>query len=441
MNSRIHIFLPALLMLLTCLVVSQSRASMTIEITQGVSGALPIAIVPFGSAPNLILSSDEQLASIVQADLIRSGRFKSVDEKDFITQPHEGHEVNFRDWRLLDVPYLLIGKVSSGAQQGTFDIQFQLFDVFKAEQLEGVILRNVEKSRLRSAAHQISDLVYELLTGEKGAFSTRIMYVVVEPKPSGRSLYSLQVADIDGHDPKKILTSSEPMMSPSWSPDGEWVAYVSYEHDGSSAIFVQEVSTGQRRMVSKQPGINGAPAWSPDGKRLALTLSKGRNPDIYILDLASDRLQRITKSYAIDTEPSWAPDGESLVFTSDRGGNPHIYQYSFTSGKIERVTYEGRYNARASFSPDGRLLTFIHRPKQRFNVAVMTLATGELQILSDGRLDESPSFSPNGSMIIYATEDGHRGVLAAVSVDGSVKQRLAVQEGDIREPAWAPFNR
>ena len=413
---------------------------MTIEITQGVSGALPIAIVPFGSAPNVLLSQGDNPSDIVQADLIRSGRFKSVDNKDFITQPHEGHEVNFRDWRLLDVPYLLIGKVSSG-EEGMFDIQFQLFDVFKSEQMEGIILRNIEKSRLRSAAHQISDLVYEVLTGEKGAFSTRIMYVVVEPKPSGRHLYSLQVADIDGHNPKKILTSSEPMMSPSWSPNGEWVAYVSYEHDGSSAIFVQEISTGQRRVVSKQPGINGAPAWSPDGKRLAITLSKGSNPDIYILDLASDTLQRITKSYAIDTEPSWAPDGESLVFTSDRGGNPHIYQYGFASGKIKRLTYEGRYNARASFSPDGRFLTFIHRPDKRFNVAVMTLSSGELQILSDGRLDESPSFSPNGSMIIYATEDDNRGVLAAVSVDGSVKQRLAMQEGDIREPAWAPFNR
>ncbi len=417
---------------------TQAQAAMTIEITQGVSGALPIAVVPFGQAPTVVLSED--ISSTVEADLLRSGRFKTVDHKDFIASPHEGHEVNFRDWRLLDVPYLLIGKIQETGN-GYYDIQFQLFDIFKQEQMEGVILRNVAENRLRSAAHQISDLVYEVLTGEKGAFSTRIMYVVAEPKPSGRTLYSLQVADIDGYHPQKILTSSEPIMSPAWSPDGEWVAYVSYERDGSSAIFVQKVATGERRMVSSKQGINGAPAWSPDGKRLALTLSKGTNPDIYILDLASDKLQRITNNYAIETEPSWAPDGSSIIFTSDRGGNPHIYQYRFADGKIKRLTFEGRYNARASFSPDGKMITFIHRPGKKFQVAVMELESGAIQVLSDGRLDESPSFAPNGSMIIYATEDNNRGVLAAVSVDGSVKQRLAMQEGDVREPAWAPFNR
>ncbi len=419
------------------LLMPQSHAAMTIEITQGVSSALPIAVVSFAIAPNVVL--DQDVSGIIEADLIRSGRFKSVDENDFITRPHEGGEVDFRDWRLLNVPYLLIGKISS-REEGNFDIQFQLFDVFKSEQLEGVILRNVAQDRLRGAAHQISDLVYEVLTGEKGAFSTRIMYVVAESKPSSRHLYSLQVSDIDGYGPQEILTSSEPIMSPSWAPDGEWVAYVSYESNGSSAIFVQEVATGQRRMVSSHEGINGAPAWSPDGKRLALTLSKGTNPDIYILDLASGKLQRITKNYAIDTEPSWSPDGKRIVFTSDRGGNPHIYQYSLIDRQIKRITFEGRYNARASFSPDGKLLTFIHRPDKRFNVAIMDVSTGEIQILSEGRLDESPSFSPNGGMIIYATEDRYRGVLAAVSVDGSVKQRLAMQEGDIREPAWAPFN-
>ncbi len=441
------------LMILALLFSQQSRTAMTIEITQGVSSALPIAIVPFYIPPNTELSQD--VSAIVQADLIRSGRFKAVAEKDFITRPHEGHEVNFRDWRLLDVPYLLIGKVlsqqpakivsqSSGYEvshpSGDVDIQFQLFDVFKGEQMEGVILRNIEPSRLRSAAHQISDLLYEVLTGDKGAFSTRIMYVISEDKLAGQRLYSLEVADIDGYNPQTVLSSSEPIMSPAWSPNGESIAYVSYERDGSSAIFVQEVATGERRMVSNHKGINGAPAWSPDGKRLAITLSKGSNPDIYILDLASERLQRITKNYAIDTEPSWSPDGRQIVFTSDRGGNPHIYQYDFSDRQIKRITFDGRYNARASFSPDGKFLTFIHRPNKRFYVAVMELATGAIQRLSDGGLDESPSFAPNGSMIIYATQEKNRGVLAAVSVDGSVRQRLAVQEGDVREPAWAPFN-
>ncbi len=429
-----HLLLMASLLLLAA---SQSHAEMTIEITQGVSGALPIAIVPFGLAPNVVL--DQDVSGIVQADLVRSGRFKSVDENDFITRPHEGGEVNFRDWRLLDVPYLLIGKVSS-REEGFFDIQFQLFDVFKSEELEGLTLHKVTQDRLRGAAHQISDLVYEVLTGEKGAFSTYIMYVVAEPRPGNRHKYSLQISDIDGYGPQTILTSSEPVMSPSWAPDGERVAYVSYENNGSPAIFVFEIYTKKRRMVSHHEGINGAPAWSPDGKKLALTLSKGTNPDIYILDLASDKLQRITKNYAIDTEPAWSPDGNNIVFTSDRGGNPHIYQYNLIDRKIKRITFEGRYNARASFSPDGKLLTFIHRLDKHFNVAVMEMSTGAVQILSEGRLDESPSFSPDGGMIIYATEDRYRGILATVSVDGSVKQRLAMQKGDIREPAWAPFN-
>ncbi|VAW88191.1 Tol-Pal system beta propeller repeat protein TolB [hydrothermal vent metagenome] len=438
MNSSIKIFSYLLLSSLFLLAMSQSRAAMTIEITQGVSGALPIAVVPFGMAPNMVL--DQDVSGIVQADLIRSGRFKSVDESDFITRPHKGSEVNFRDWRLLDVPYLLIGKVSS-REEGNFDIQFELFDVFKSERLEGRLLSNISQDDLRGAAHQISDLVYEVLTGVKGAFSTRIMYVVAEPKPGSNSRYSLQVSDVDGYGSQEILGFSEPIMSPSWSPGGEWIAYVSYENNGHPAIFVHNIWTKQRRMVSGQIGINGAPAWSPDGKRLALTLSKGTNPDIYILDLASDVIQRITKNYAIDTEPSWAPDGNSIVFTSDRGGTPHIYQYNLADRQIKRVTFEGRYNARASFSPDGKLLTFIHRSNKNSNVAVMEISTGAVRVLSDGLEDESPSFSPNGSMIIYATEDRYRGVLAVVSVDGSVKQRLAVQEGDIREPAWAPFKK
>jgi len=411
-------------------------APLTIEITESEMGALPIAVVPFGwqgsgQAPN------EDIAAIIDADLKRSGRFKTMPSKDMIAFPHTGTNVDFRDWRVLGMESLVVGQVKPNGVGG-YIVRFQLFDVFKGEQLTGYSIPTTARD-LRATAHHISDLIYEKLTGQRGAFATRVAYITSIAQTEGKRKIALQVADADGYHPQTIVTSTEPLMSPAWSPDGLKLAYVSFEK-GRPSIFVQEVYTGKRQRVASFKGINGAPAWSPDGRKLALTLSKDGNPDIFILDLAKRTLLPLSRHYAIDTEPAWSPDGKYIIWTSDRGGRPQIYRIPSGGGKAERITFEGKYNARASYSPDGKLITMVTQIGQEFRISVLDLASSQLQVLSDGILDESPSFAPNGSMVIYATKIKGQGELAAVSVDGRVKQRLALQAGDVREPAWAPYS-
>jgi TolB protein len=415
---------------------TNTQAALTIEITQGMEGALPIAIVPFdwqGPLPE----APVDIAGVITADLYRSGRFAPLPEKDFLARPHEGSQINFTNWRILDIDNLVVGRLRTIGDE--YVVQFQVFDVFRTTQVTGYSIRTNEQN-LRHTAHQISDIVYEALIGEPGAFATRIAYVTETRNASGKSRYSLRVADADGFNPQPILNSNQPLMSPSWSPDGKKLAYVSFEN-GRPHIFIQNVRTGSRQLVSSHKGLNGAPAWSPDGRRLAIVLSKDGSPDIYIMNLDNNRLQRLTRSYAIDTEPAWTPDGRSIIFTSDRGGGPQIYRVGIADGREERLTFEGPYNARPSLSPDGQLLTMVHGDNGIYNIAVMEMDTGALRILTDARLDESPSFAPNGSMILYATEDRNRGVLQAVSVDGRVRQRLFLQQGDAREPAWSPYDK
>jgi TolB protein len=292
-------------------------------------------------------------------------------------------------------------------------------------------------ANLRRTAHQIADVIFEKLTGIPGAFATRIAYVTDERGADGAERLALKVADADGHNPQTIVSSTEPLMSPAWSPDGRRIAYVSFENR-RHAIYVQELLTGHREKLAAYEGINGAPAWSPDGRRIAMTLSKDGNPEIYVMELASKRLTRLTDHYAIDTEPGWSPDGRWIVFTSDRGGAPQVYRMSSSGGSATRVTFQNPYNARPSYSPDGRQLVMVTRESGQYRIALLDLENRVLQVLTRGQLDESPSFAPNGSMIIYATRSGRRGVLAAVSADGSVHQRLALEEGDVREPAWSP---
>ena len=409
--------------------------ALEIEITQGVEGALPIAVVPFpytgkGTPPG------QDVAAIITADLKRSGRFDTLPLGDMLARPSRADQVDFRDWRAVNVENLVIGEVLPNGPSG-FMVRFRLFDVLRGAQITGYSLATTQND-LRSTAHQIADVIYEELIGQRGAFATRIAYITSVRDRGGKDRVHLKVADADGYNAQTIVSSSEPLMSPAWSPDGRRLAYVSFEKRQPS-IWIQEVFSGKRRKVTSFKGINGAPAWSPDGRYLAMALSKDGNPDIFIMDLRRRSLRPLTRHWAIDTEPAWSPDGRYIVFTSDRGGSPQIYRKPVSGGPAERITFEGGYNARASYSPDGRYLTLVTRVNGDYRIGMLDTSNGSLRIMSRGKLDESPSFAPNGSMIIYAGRDRGRGVLAAVSTDGRVRQRLALQAGDVREPAWSPY--
>jgi TolB protein len=423
------------LILLLLAAMPPAWSALTIEITQGMEGAVPIAVVPFGWS-GTGGSAPENISAIISADLNRSGRFEALPDSDLIAYPTEGSQVQFQNWRMVNVDNLVIGKISEAGQQ--YNVQFQLFDVFRSNQLAGYSF-TVGRQDLRRVAHHISDLIYEKLTGEHGAFNTQIAYVTTSGSP-GNKTYTLLVADSDGYNPQTILTSREPLMSPTWSPDASQLAYVSFENK-TAQIYVQELRTGTRRKLTSFKGINGAPSWSPDGRSLAVTLSRDGNPEIYTMDLKSNTLRRLTNSAGIDTEPVWAPDGKSIVFTSDRGGSAQLYRVPAGGGQARRLTFEGNYNAGADFSPDGRKIAMVHSAGGSYRIAVLDLGSGNLRVLTDGPLDESPSFSPNGSMIIYATAAGNREVLAAVSVDGRFRQRLSLQAGNVREPVWSPFGK
>lgn len=414
----------------------QAHALLTIEITGGSEAALPIAVVPFGSEG---FAAPEDISAVIRNDLASSGRFAPLPKEDLISQPSDKEQVNFADWRLLRSEGLLIGKVSSQDGQ-TYQVQFQLFDVYKGQQIVGKRYQ-VPASGLRALAHQIADVVYETLTGEPGVFSTRLAFVTVIKNADGTKRFALQVSDADGANPRTVLQSTQPILSPNWSPEGERLTYVSFEN-GKAEVFVQELRTGRRNSVAAFKGLNSAPSWSPDGNRLALTLSKAGNPEIYVLELASGKLSRVThNSQAIDTEPVWMPNSNEIVFTSDRGGRPQIYKVSADGGRASRLTFEGSYNASPDISPDGRMMTMVHGMRGRFYIAVQDLQSGAIQVLTQTGMDESPSFAPNGRMILYATEQKGSGVLAAVSVDGRIHQRLGDSGAVVREPAWSPLSK
>jgi TolB protein len=414
-----------------------AQAQLEIEIISGNPSALPIAIVPFewqDAAPPPITSVDE----IISSDLYRSGLFDPMDVEDMADRPVEEEQIRFGTWRLLKVDYVVIGKVRTPADGEGHELVYQLFDVHSQERLLSRIT-TVGPGDLRFGAHRVADAIYEALTGVPGAFSTRIAYVTATGEGDG-TRYELVVADADGYAPQSIVGSPEPLLSPAWSPDGRKLAYVSFEK-GNSAIYLQDVATGGRELISSGVGINGAPSFSPDGKKMALTLSRTGNPEIFVRDMATGRTEQITNHWSIDTEAVWAPDGQFIYFTSDRGGKPQIYRVSPRGGTPQRVTLEGEYNARASVSPDGRKIAVAQGRGNEYRIAVWDIETERFTILTPGKLDESPSFAPNGSMILYATREGDRGVLSAVSADGSVRQRLILSEGDVREPAWSPVIR
>ena len=423
--------------LLAAFLMNAANAVIEFRITRSTEAKQRIAIVPFGwQHGGEPLPVD--VAAIVAGDLARTGLFEPIPFESLPSRPFRHDQINFKDWRLLGPGNLVIGNVTPSVNGG-YVVEFQLYDVLRSKQVVGFQLTSSSQA-MRRVAHKIADQIYMKLTGVRGAFDTKVAYVTEVRNADGEARYALSVADVDGHNESAILDSARPVMSPSWSPDGKKLAYVSFESD-QPRIFIQDIATGERERIASFPGINGAPAFSPDGHHLAMTLSKDGNPEIYVMHLRTKRLRRVTRNVAIDTEPSWSPDGQSLVFTSDRGGQAEIYRTAVEGGRPERITFEGSYNARAVYSPDGTKLALVHRDEGRYRIGLLDLENGALQVLTESELDESPSFAPNGSMILYATTDGTGPVLAAVSPDGRMHQRLAVQTGGVREPAWSPFRK
>ncbi len=431
--NRPHVLLAMIGLVMVC---PRSWAELVVEVTKGQDDAIPIAVVPFNSPTEAAAPFD--VAQLVGDDLARSGRFKSMARKDMIETPHTGASISFDDWRRLNNDYIVVGQLQA-ENADRYNIVFELYNVLTRQRLLGYQI-SANKAGLRLASHQVADMVFQKILGVRGAFATRVAYVSVLGHVPNKS-YQLVVADADGMNPRVVMQSNEPLMSPSWSPDGQSLAYVSFE-GRLPTVYVQELRTGERRRVSARAGVNQAPAWSPDGKKLALTLStRDGNLDIYTLDLASQALTRITDDPGIDTEPQWSNDGRSLYFTSDRAGGPQIYRVGIQPGdKPRRLTFQNAYNARPRLSPDESQLAFVTQEEGAYRIATMDLrGRGDVQVLTRGHFDVSPSYAPNGAEIIYASRDRGRGVLALVSADGRVQERLVSSEGEVQEPAWSPF--
>jgi TolB protein len=405
-----------------------ARAQLTIEIIGGGANQIPVAVLPFVGETVL----PQSITEIVEQDLTRSGRFRTLFVGGISPLPSEIAQVSFADWKSRLADALVIGQANR-LPDGRFEVRFRLLDVPKQAQIGGVAY-TLTAAQVRLTAHKIADFIYEKLTGERGVFSTRIAYVV---KQGAR--FELRVADADGQNAQSILKSQEPIMSPAWSPDGTRMAYVSFQNK-KPILFVQNLSASrQPAPVAAYRGSNSAPAWSPDGKTLAAVLTRDGNSQIYLMNADGTNLRRLTRSDAIDTEPFFTPDGQSIYFTSDRGGSPQIYRMAASGGEPARVTFDGDYNVSPRVSPDGKTLVFISRINGRFQLMSMDLESRQIQALTDGQRDESPTFAPNGRIILYASDVDNRGVLAAVSSDGRFKQRLGIQAADIREPSWGPF--
>lgn len=426
-------------LLAQCLVLQAALAAETLDtiiIDAGYDKQTRIAVVPFDAGPEF--SREPDLSEIIAFDLQRSGQFAPLDRNDMLSFPSRPDQMILRDWRVQGQEYVLIGSVRTVAE-GNTRVDYYLYDIVNdrqmlAEQITG------SRAEWRTLAHRIADDVFEAVTGIPGAFATRIVYVLAQGAGSPEARYSLEIADSDGERSRTLYASEQPIMSPSWGPEGRRIAFVTWQ-DRRQIIVILDLQSGTRETFTQFTGINGSPVFSPDGEHLAMVLSRDGNPEIYTMSLADRRLRRLTRHHAIDTEPSYSPDGRYIIFTSDRGGSPQIYRLELATNLIERLTFEGGYNARARLLPDGKHLVYVHRRDGRFYIAWQDLERDDVRILTETSvgLDESPSLAPNGTMLMYATQDRGRGILAVVSIDGRVKYRLPSSSGDVREPAWSPF--
>ncbi len=423
MNTLIRLAMLGLLLL-----AGVAKAADPLVISSGADRATPIAVVPFGGQ-----GGADDMAAIISNDLRNSGYFEPMPAQNMISQPNQAGQVVYRDWQALGVQYVVVGNVLGGGNG--LQVQYAVVNVTSQQQiLAGTVSGST--AQIRDMAHHIADQAFEKLTGTKGAFSTKLLYITAE----GNARYSLQRSDYDGARATTLLQSREPLLSPSFAPDGRRIAYVSFEQQ-RPRIFIQDISTGRREQVTAFEGLNGAPAWSPDGSRLAFVLSRDGNPEIYVMDVGSRQIRRVTNHLAIDTEPFWGKDGQTIYFTSDRGGKPQIYKTSVGGGGAERVTYVGNYNANPKLSADEKMLVMVHRQEGYtvFQVAAQDLQRGNVRVLSQTSLDESPTVAPNGTMLIYATRQQGRGVLMLVSTNGRVRVPLPVAQGEVREPSWSPY--
>jgi TolB protein len=416
-----------LMVLICALGGTPARAQLTIDIIGGGATTIPIAIVPFAGEANY----PYPLTEIVGADLARSGLFKLVDATAVNPKPARAEDVRYGEWTARGADAVVVGSVTPRSD-GRVEVRFFLLDAVKQTQLAGVSYV-VTPAQFRATAHRIADVIYEKLTGNAGVFSTRIAYIA---KQGPR--YQLLVAEADGFNPQTIVTSNEPLLSPVWSPDGTRIAYVSLENKKPN-VYIQSLATGQRQVLANFRGSNSAPAWAPDGNRLVVTLTRDGGSQLYTINADGSGVSRLMSTPAIDTEANFAPDGKSILFTSDRGGSPQIYRLTLASGAVERMTFDGSYNVSPRHLPDGKGFVFVRRDGGRFNLAIEDFATRQVQVLTQGSLDESPSVAANGKLILYGSESEGRGILAAVSSDGRVKQRLTAAGSDVREPAWGPL--